>query len=214
MTKIIIPKLGALLRTVITRAGYRGFITTLGLEKDLDDMANEARASSTGDLMLDIENACGKQLAMECGGKWAQFFNLAWSYSKNTIQHLSCGVDTSPIANAQGQEEIVRSCIVPMLSEMLLSATSQQTGPINDQWWHKPFATWVQWAAAKANISTELILANLGNHFEVDPRSIERWMAGEPTGGLRWPYRPAVEATIGKNAAELRIPAIVTADSG
>lgn len=202
MTKIIIPKLGALLRTVITRAGYRGFITTLGLDKDLDDMANEARASSTGDLMLKIENACSKQLSKECGGKWAQFFNLAWSYGKNTIQHLSCCVDTSPIANEQGQEEIVRSCIVPMLSELLLSATSQQTYPIDDQWWSNPFATWVQWAAAKANISTELILVNLGNHFKVDPRSIERWMAGEPTGGLRWPYRPAVEATIGKNAAE------------
>lgn len=202
MTKIIIPKLGELLRTVITRAGYRGFITTLGLDKDLDDMATEARASSIGDLMLDIENACSKQLAMECGDQWVQFFNLAWSYSKDTIQHLSLDVDTSPIANERGQEEIVRSCIVPMLSELLLSATSQQTSLIDDQWWNEAFATWVRWAAVMANISTELILANLGNYFEVDPRSIERWMAGEPIGELRWPYRPAVVATIGKDATE------------
>ncbi|WP_210546106.1 ankyrin repeat domain-containing protein [Rhodoferax sp. PAMC 29310] len=202
MTKTIIPKLGALLRTAITRAGYRGFIATLGLDKDLDDIATEARPSSTADLMLGIESACSKQLGIECGGKWAQFFTVAWSYSKNTIQHLSCGVDTSPMANEQGQEGIVRSCVIPMLSELLLSARSQQTGPIDDQWWDKPFASWIQWAAVKANISTELILANLGNHFEVDPRSVERWMAGDPTGGLRWPYRAAVEEALGKNASE------------
>lgn len=202
MTKIIIPQLGELLRTTITRAGCRGFITNLGLDKDLDDMAVGARASSTADLMADIENACGMQLTLECGHDWAQFFNLAWSYTKDTIQHLTLNVDTSAIANAQGQEEVVRSCIVPILSELILSATLRHPGLVADDWWKKPFASWVQWAAAKVNISTNALLENVGNDLDVDPRSIERWMAGEPVRELRWPYRARVLAAIGERAAE------------
>lgn len=204
MTKTtIIPQLGELLRTVITRSGYRGFITNQGLDKDLDDLATGLRESSTCDLMLTIEDACSKQLALECGADWSQFFNLAWSYTKDTLQHLTLGVDTSAIANDQGQEEVARMCIVPMLSEQVLSATLRRSGPIADQWWKKPFANWVEWAAAKANISTDSLLTNMGNHLDVDTRSIERWIAGEPVRELRWPYRPAVVAAIGQGATEL-----------
>ena len=202
MTKIIIPQLGELLRTVITRAGYRGFITTLGLDKDLDDMANGSRTSSIADLMLGIENACGKQLALECGADWAQFFSLTWTRCKTAVQQLARDVDTSAFADDLGEEEVHRLFNIPMHSGFIRAAASRTPGPVTDQWFKKPFATWVQWAAAKGNISTAFLLTNLGNHFDVDPRSIERWMAGEPMRELRWPYRPAVVTAVGINGAE------------
>ncbi len=202
MTKIIIPQLGELLRAAITQAGYRGFITALGLDKDLDDMATEARVSSTGDLMLGIENACGKQLALECGAEWAQLFIWEWTRCRHAIQQLGRDVDTSAFADELGEEEVHRLFSIPMHSGLIRAAASQTPGPMIDQWLKKPFATWVQWAAVKANINTDSLLTNLGNQLDVAPRSIERWMAGEPMGELRWPYRPAVLATVGIVAAE------------
>jgi ankyrin repeat protein len=50
-------------------------------------------------------------------------------------------------------------------------------------------------------VSRDDLVAGIANHLDADPRSIARWMAGEPTGRLCWPYRPTVQAALGKDAA-------------
>lgn len=202
MTKIIIPRLGELLRAAITQGGYRGYITELGLDKDLDDMATDARSSSTGDLMMGIENACGKELALDCGAEWAQFFIWEWTRCRHAIQKLGREVNTSAFADELGDEEVHRLFSIPMHSGFIRAAASMTPGPMIDQWLKKPFASWVQWVAVEASIKTDTLLTNLGNQLDVAPRSIERWIAGEPMGELRWPYRSTVLATVGKDAAK------------
>lgn len=211
MTNLIILQPGEMLRMAITRAGYRGCITNLGLDKDLDDVALGARPSSTCDLLVTLEDACQKQLQVDCGEDWALYFHALWLYALNTFQHLAKGVDTSAIADEQGQNEVLRCCVVPMLSETVLAATQRSagSGPVSGQWWAKPFESWATWAAKKGDVGIDALLNNLIHYFESSPddvsldmRSVERWRAGEPVGRLRWPYRPAVKAMLGKELAE------------
>lgn len=199
---IITPKLGELLRAIITRAGYRSHITEIGLDKDLDDLANESRDSSSCDLMIGIEDACRDELKLECGIEWAQHFNQAWIQTRGGIQHFAQSVDTSPLADEQGKEEVLRLFVIPMLVEFLRRLNSRFAGPVSDGWWKSPVSAWVRWASTQAKVSNEHILTNLANHLNADPRSIDRWMAGEPLQKLHWPYRPVIEAGIGSDASQ------------
>lgn len=199
---IIIPQLGELLRKLITCAGYRSFITEIGLDKDLDDLANASRGGSSSDLMLAIEDACKKELALECGVQWAQFFGLSWMQTRDVIQHLARGVNTSPLADEQGQEDVQRLFEIPMFSEFLRLAYSQCPGPLAEKWWKTPFASWVLWASSKVEVCPNKLLANLATHLDVDQRSVDRWMAGEPLQKLRWPFRTVIDASIGSDAVQ------------
>lgn len=62
-TQIILPRLGALLRSVITQAGFRNFIAGKGHDKDLDDLASESRPGSLFDLMTSIEDPLAQDYA-------------------------------------------------------------------------------------------------------------------------------------------------------
>jgi hypothetical protein len=201
-TTIILPQIGGLLRTIITGAGYRGYTVKVKLDKSLDDLANGARESSTCDLIASVEKSCAEELVRECGPEWALFFKSAWTKFRELTQQLAREVDTSPIADEQGQEEVVRLFEVPMISAFIQLATSRHRGPVDDRWWRSPVSAWVDWAAAETNLAAGFLLTNFANHLDVDPRSIERWMNGEPTQKLHWPYRPIVVATVGSDACK------------
>lgn len=47
----------------------------------------------------------------------------------------------------------------------------------------------------------EEFLNNLANFLEADDRSIARWQFGDPNGLMAPPYRTAIVAAIGKEAA-------------
>lgn len=201
MTKnYIFPQLGQLLRTLITSAGYRGHIVNIGLDKDLDDLANESRLGSVSDLLQAIEDACIKELALDCGIEWAQFLGQAWFRTREAIQQLVQHVDTSPLANENGEEQVLRLFGVPMLSSFVRLVISRWSGPDIDSWWESPFAAWVRYASSKVGISSDDLVSNLANYLDADPRSIDRWMGGEAMGKLCWPYRPMVKNSIGKDA--------------
>jgi len=133
MTISIIPKLGSLLRRIITNAGYRPYMTKLGLDKDMDDLALEARLPF--DLMETIEGACIKQLALDCGDGWGQTLNQAWIKTKASIQQLAQDVDIGPISDEYGQVELFKIYVIPMLSSFIKSAHSMHPGPITENWW-------------------------------------------------------------------------------
>lgn len=200
----IIPRLGHLLRTLIKAGGYRGHLVAIGLDKDLDDLALEAkdRQGTIAELMQKVEDACTKAVAIDCGNDWAQFFRLVWFRTREAIQTLVQYVDTSPMKQEQGTEVFSRHFAVPMLSGLLRLCAAQRPGPDTDNWWTSPFQAWVSFAASKAKIPEETLLTNLANEIDADQRTIERWMSGEPVGKLVWPYAPKVKAALGQRVQE------------
>lgn len=196
----IAPRLGELLRTLVTGAGFRHYITISGLDKDLDDLANESRPGSSCDLMQKIEEACHKKLKEECGTDWDQFFSMSWSRSRDVIQQLALYVDMSLLPYDQGREAVLRLFEIPLLSGFMLSANKLFQGPESNGWWKSPLGAWFKYAANKVKIPEETLINNLANHLGADQRSIERWLAGEPTKKLCWPYNEKVCRAIGKKA--------------
>lgn len=213
MTKmIVLPHFGRLLRMLVTRAGYRSFIINRGLGKDLDDLANESRPGSMFDLIQLIEDSCRAELVLDCGVEWAKLLDYAWIRSREAIQHLVQNVDTSPMANQQGKEHILRLFVIPMLSSFhRLLSDELKAGPDIELWWKSPFFAWAQYASLMTGLSTGALFSNLETNLpsnrNVDRRSIERWVAGEPIGKLGRPYKPIVQGIIGKDA-EKRLRAV------
>jgi ankyrin repeat protein len=200
-----IPQLGDVLRVAVKAAGYRGHLEDIGLDKDLDDLALDAkgRQSSATELMQKVEDACCKALSADCGNDWAQVGRFAWFRTKDALQYLAQHVDASALAREQGQDLIRRQFTVPMLAGVLRLCLDSRQGPDPDLWWTSPFKAWVFFATGKAQITEIHLLESLANHLDADPRTIERWMSGEPTGKLVWPYRAKVQASLDKQGHQL-----------
>lgn len=199
-----IPQLGHVLRAAIKAAGYRGHLEDIGLDKDLDDLALDpkGRQSSATELMQKVEDACCKALATDCGNEWAQFGRSVWFRTRGALQYLAQRVDASALAREQGHELIHRNFTVPMLVGVLRLCLASRQGPDADLWWKSPFNAWACFATGKARITEIHLLESIANHLDADPRTIERWMSGEPTGKIVWPYRAKVQASLGKQGAQ------------
>lgn len=204
-TETAIPQLGHVLRAAIKAAGYRSYLDEIGLDKDLDDLALDAkgRQSSATELMQKVEEACCKALAADCGNDWAQVVRFAWFPTKDALQYLAQHVDASALAPEQGKEIIHRHFTVPMLAGLLRLCLDSRQGPDTGLWWTSPFKAWVRFATGKAQITERLLLENLANHLNADQRTIERWMSGDPTGKIGWPYRITVKVSLGEQVSQL-----------
>ena len=203
MTTYIFPQLGLLLRALITSAGYRRRITDLGLDKDLDDLATDSRRGSSCDLMQQIEEAVQREMAVDCGVQWAQFFRLAWHKTRDVIQQSVQSVDTGPIAGESGSEAVRLGFEVPMLSGLVRQVAHEHPNIDIDSWWISPVAAWVKLAANFAKLTEGEAVSRLHE----TPRTTERWMAGEPTRELQWPFRTIVLRVVrGKSEREQYSP--------
>lgn len=205
MTKeTAIPRLGYLLRALIKAGGYRGCLVECGLDKDLDDLAAEAkdRQGSAFEVLQGIEDACSKALASDCGHEWAQFFRQAWFRTREAMQTLAQQVDTSPMSPEEGDELFVQQFAVPMLSGFMDLSVSLRSGPDVTSWWASPFQAWISFAASRTGIAEKALLTNLGNEVDADQRTIDRWLSGHPIGKVAWPYGSKVAAALGKPVAE------------
>lgn len=196
----IFPHLGELLRSLVTRSGYRGHMKESALDKDLDDLANELRPGSSCDLMKKIEDACRSELTVECGIEWAQFLDKSWSRSREDLQQLVLTVDASPFTYELGREAVLCLFEIPLLSDFMLRATKLFQGPELNSWWKSPLGAWFQYTARKAKVTEKELKNNLANHLDIDQRTIERWIDGDAIKKLCWPYRKKVRAAIGKKA--------------
>lgn len=204
----IIPRLGNLLRALIKAAGYRPLILQTAQDKDLDDLANEddERQSSRFDRLQSIEDSCTDALAKDCGHEWAETFRYAWFRTAEALQGLAQNLDVTPLSTAEGQRLISQHFTAPMLAGFLTLAASRRTAPDFEQWCTSPFKAWLAFASHHTKVPQEKLLTNLGNELDADPRTIERWLVGEPVGKLGWPYAPKVAAAIGKDASAREIP--------
>lgn len=202
MTTYVFPQLGPLLRALITSAGYRRRITDLGLDKDLDDLATDSRPGSSCNLMEQIEEAVQRDMATDCGLQWAQFFRLAWHKTRGAIQQSVQMVDTGPLADESGEEAVRLGFEVPMLSGLVRLVAHVHPGIDMDAWWRSPVAAWVKLAANFAKLTESEAVSRLHE----TPRTTERWMAGEPTRELQWPFRPTVLQVLGNNSDRKHTP--------
>jgi hypothetical protein len=210
MTKITaIPRLGELLRALITAGGYRGCLVECGLDKNLDDLAVEAegRQSSMFDMLQKIEDACRKKLVSDCGPEWAQSFQQAWFGTRKAMQALARQVDFSPMPPEKGNELFVQQFAIPLLSGFMNLIITSRSGPDLASWWASPFQSWISFAASRTGITEKELQENLANAVEADPRTINRWLSGEPISNSKvsWPYAPKVKVTLGKPMAESEI---------
>lgn len=196
MTTYAFLQLGELLRALITSAGYRRRIAELGLDKDLDDLANDARPGSSCDLMQQIEDAVLKDMEVDCGVQWTQLIIWAWHRARDAIQHSVREIDTGPIADDAGREAVRLGFEVPMLSGLVRLAARNHPGIELDLWWRSPVAAWVTLAANSARLTESEVASRLHD----TPRTTERWMAGEPTRELQWPFRQTVLQVLGDSS--------------
>lgn len=204
----IIPRLGNLLRALIKAAGYRPLVLQTAQDKDLDDLANEddERQSSRFDRLQSIEDSCTDALAKDCGHEWAETFRYAWFWTAEALQGLAQKLDVTPLSTAEGQRLISQHFTAPVLARVLTLAARRGTAPNFEQWCTSPFKAWLAFASHHTKVPQEKLLTNLGNELDADPRTIERWLVGEPVGKLGWPYAPKVAAAIGKDASAPEIP--------
>lgn len=202
MKETTIPRLGYVLRAVITAAGLRNRIDALGLGKDLDDLAIEARPGATFRLIQEIEDVCAKALEDDSGRHWEQIFRLAWGHVRETMQRLVQSVAMDPIPMEEGRSLHERLITIPMLSGLLAGCRAEVRGPDLDLWWESPFRAWVSFAASVTHVPAKDVETNLANHLDVDPRTLERWIGGDPIGKICWPFRPTIAEALGKAVLE------------
>jgi len=71
-----------------------------------------------------------------------------------------------------------------------------------DAWLTNPLRAWLALAVSRSGVDEQSLLTNFANDLDVDQRTIDRWLSGEPIGKLSWPYAPKVAATLGKKGSE------------
>lgn len=199
-----IPPLGKLLRALIKAGNYRSFLVEHGLDKNLDDLAGEANArqSSAFELMQEIEDACCKAFAKDCGHEWAQFLRQAWFRTREALQVVAQHTDTSPMTLDKGRKLFAQQFAVPMLSGFIHLAVSLRGGGNAEAWLTNPLRAWLALAVSRSGITEQSLLVSLANDLDADQRTIDRWLSGEPIGKLSWPYAPKVAASLGNKAGE------------
>jgi len=200
----VFPHIGQLLRALIKTAGYRSPLVELGLDKNLDDLAIETgnRQSTKCEVLQGIEDAVSKALAADCGDEWAQFLRQVWFRTRGSLQALVQTVDISPIAPEAASGLLMQEFGIPMLSGFVNLSATLQSGPNPADLLANPLQAWLELATARSGVDAHTLMTNLANEVNADPRTVERWLSGDPIGKVSWPYAPKVAAAIGKSVAE------------
>jgi ankyrin repeat protein len=201
MSHSILPELGQVFRSIVTDAGHRPRLEELGLGKDLDDLAQNNRPSTSADLLLALENRVQQELANDCGEQWANLLRWHWGRARETIQQLSREIETTPLSHEQGAAAVRSGFAAPMLAWVMRFAHYQFPGIDVDVWWRSPMAAWIKLVSNVANVKESDLLGLLHD----TPRTTERWMSGEPVGELRFPHRASTLRCLGRQAGQLTV---------
>ena len=193
-TPAIQPTPSKTLRYLITASGYRPFFAQIGLDKDLDDQADEKRPGSNFDLFQDCQARWLRAVRDDCGADWSNLIESAWHRHSNLLRSLARNTDTSGMIAEPAQHAFFRLFVVPELSGMIRRASHKVPLLDLNQWWGAPFATWLQVAAQQTMLPVRQLLEQLANHLNIDERTLERWRHGGPIKKPLWPYRFTTQA--------------------
>lgn len=190
----ILPTPGGALRALITASGYRPLLVSRGLEKSLDDQAEERRQGSNFSLLQDCQSQWLRAIREECGADWANLIESAWHRHSSILRSFANDTDTTAMIAEPARVALLRLLIIPELSGLILRASLQI--PLLDvqHWWEAPFTAWLQEAAQKTKLSKQQLVERLANHLDIDERTLGRWQNGKPMRKGLWPYRITTQA--------------------
>lgn len=205
---ILLPRPGALLRTLLTAAGQRRQLGEGGYGKDLDDLASETedRRSSAFERLQRIEDECFGALARDCGEGWAQFLRKEWHWLRDNVQTLAREVDAIALSWPFSRRRLTRHFQVPALVAFMQRALHQAAAwrlqPDLALWWSSPLRAWVALVAARTGRAEADVLESLGTHLDADLRTLQRWWKGDPPdrSKIGWPHADTVAAVLGSSA--------------
>lgn len=199
MADTTVPQLGEMFRALVNAGGYRGQVTGLGLDKDLDDLAGgKERQGTLFELLEELEDTCSKALAQDCGNEWAELMRSGWLKTRGMLQGVALQIETSPLPPSDGRALFNKLFGVPMLSLFIQRSTKDLRGaPDLSEWFLRPFRAWTDFAAKRLSVSESTLLERLATELDVDTRSLERWLNGELISKLTWPYGQAVKSLLG-----------------
>lgn len=198
MADTTVPQLGEMFRALINAGGYRGQVTGLGLDKDLDDLAGgKERQGTLFELLEALEDTCSKALAQDCGNEWAELMRRGWLQTRGMLQGVALQIETSPLPPSDGRALFNKLFGVPMLSLFIRSTKDLRGAPDLSEWFLRPFRVWTDFAAKRLSVSESTLLERLATGLDVDTRSLERWLNGEPISKLTWPYGQTVKSLLG-----------------
>lgn len=201
-----IPKLGFSLREAIRAIGYRGYLVEKGLDKDLDDIAAEARTSRIFELLECIEQKCIEKLRVDCGNQWADLLHTFWVKYQSHIQELVNGIDTTFLSKDEGNKLILEYFIIPFLADALQRCFKSFSAPNIDMWLQSPFSSWLDFMSRKIGVAKQKAQENILRATEIDLRTIQRWIEGKPIGKFNINY---IKRELKTQADEDTINAIV-----
>lgn len=190
--KYLFPKLGELFRTIVTSAGYRSYFVEKGCDKDLDDMANESRYSH--ELLCTNEQIFWNAIEEDCGEEWCSYIHSGWAVSKIALQQAVLNVDSSAFVEKKDTALAEKYFFIPIITQYFHLLQRRKAGPNVFDWFEKPFAAWIKYAATNSGIPVKYILEKTANHFAIDERTIQNWMAGNAIGKVHQPYRTLVSS--------------------
>lgn len=193
------PFIGNILRVLITRTGYRPFVTSSGNDKDLDDLANEARPGSNFNLICEISAQWTDAIADDYGQDWGDLCRSLWDRYLKTSQQIAQKINISSLLPEKASNQFFKLVIVPEISGAIMRASNEFAGVKIDDWWDSPFAAWVDFVSKKKQLDVSVILERIANHLDVDTRTLDIWLAGEPIGISCWPYRRTTAAVLSKS---------------
>ncbi len=185
--KYLFPKLGELFRHIVTTTGYRSYFVEKGCDKDLDDMANESRYSH--ELLCANEKKFWNAIENDCGEEWYFYIHSSWQVTKQALLMAVLNVDSSAFVEKKDTTLVDKYFSIPTLSQFLLLLQQRKAGPNILDWFEKPFAAWIKYAATSSGNTEKYVLEKTANHFEIDERTIQNWMAGNAIGKVHQPYR-------------------------
>lgn len=192
MNHSLLPKPGASLRSLITSTGYRPHFVQRGTVKDLDDQALEARRGSNYDLLTQSAEQWIAAIDKDGDHEWRHLVRSGWARYAMVLRYMARQADTRTLGRPA--RPIALRLVLIEIAAIIKRATAEIPSMHRTRWWESPFAHWLQAAQAQTGLPARLIRDQLGNHRDVDVRTLERWQNGEPIGKLSWPYLEAVRA--------------------
>jgi len=200
----VLPTPGEALRALITASGFRPYFANIGLDKDLDDQAEENRQGSNFDLLQDCQAQWLGAIRKDCGASWSNLIESAWHRHSTLLRSLARNTDTTGMIAEHAQHALLRLLIVPELSAVIRRASLEIKLLNVQQWWEAPFTTWLQTAAQQSKLPVDKLLERFANYLDIDERTLERWQSGDRIKKTLWPYQATTKAMFHESGLSAR----------
>lgn len=195
---VVLPTPSNLFRALLTATGYRPFLESKGLGRDIDHLALEERPAGNFNLLENCQAQWLRAIQGDAGADWSNLVESAWNRHSKLLRSLARKADTTGMIQDRAHSAIFKMLVIPEISGFVRRIHQELPLPDMRQWWDSPFASWLIAAQQISSLSAQQLLARLANHTDLDERTLERWQQGNAIGKSLWPYRDTVMALVGE----------------